>query len=406
MSSFVCPLCQNSREFTTFGKFFHHITIFHQNEHNFHITCELNSSCGVCYRTYAAYKGHVYRHHANELHMSEEKNVYLLSTNNNQHLNMDSNIDLNSMNHNLIINANDNDDNDLLIDSSEACALNNNQQTTSTDPQNLLKLPFNEESNLTFLSEIQKSFTYFMLQLREEFCLPKTTIKSISNYIVTLINNIESILEQQAIGFDASNTTKISSKTTSEVNKDFIELRIVRRTMKEVCHAVEAVTHNEYQFLKYCEKYFKYNSPQEVIVSAPGEKLQYSYFVPIDQTLISMLHNQETVDQILNNIKQQQEAVVKDEDIMFSFRDSNYGSRIDDDSMLIQLYADEIGLTNPIGAKKDRHKMVMIYFSLEDIPDQHRSQLDQIHLVALCESVVIKVKSLMLRIVGEFHLFY
>ncbi|CAF4010420.1 unnamed protein product, partial [Rotaria sordida] len=304
---------------------------------------------------------------------------------------MDFNIDLNSMNQNLIINANDNDDNDLSIDSSEARALNNNQKTPSTDPQNLLKLSFNEESNLTFLSDIQKSFTYFMLQLREKFCLPKTTINSISNYIVTLINNIESLLEQQAIGYDPSNTTKLSSsKTTSEVNKDVIELRLVRNTMKEVCHAIEAVTHNEYQFLKYCEKYFKYNSPQEVIVSAPGEKLQYSYFVPIDQTLISILHNRETVDQILNNIKQQQEAVFKDEDIMFSFRDSNYGFRTDDDSMLIQLYADEIGLTNPIGAKKDKHKMFMIYFSLEDIPDEHKSKLDQIHLVALCESIIIK----------------
>ena len=104
-------------------------------------------------------------------------------------------------------------------------------------------------------------------------------------------------------------------------------------------------------------------------------------------------------------MKQQQESVFKDEDVMFSFRDGNYGFRIDDDSMLIQLYADEMGLTNPIGTKKDRHKIFMIYFSLEDITDQYRSQLDQIHLVALCESVIIKVKCIMLDIDGEFHLF-
>ncbi|CAF3992468.1 unnamed protein product [Rotaria magnacalcarata] len=290
---------------------------------------------------------------------------------------MDPNIDLSSMNHNLVLNTNDNDDNNISIDGSEAHIYNNDQQTTNIGSESLYKSPSNEESRLMFLSDIQRSFTYFMLQLREEFCLPKNTINSISTYIVTLVNNIESLLENQAIGNDPNNATTVSSsKTTSE----------------DVCHAVEAVTHNEYQFLKYCEKYFKYNSPQEVIVSAPGEKLQYSYFIPIDETLISILHNQETVDQILNNMKQQEEAVVKDEDIMFSFRDSNYGFRIDDDSLLIQLYADEIGLTNPIGAKKDRHKMFMIYFSLEDIPDKYKSKLDQIHLVALCESVIIKLQ--------------
>ena len=264
MASFVCPLCQNSREFTTFGKFFHHITLFHQNEHDFHITCDLNSSCGVSYRTYAAYKSHVYRHHTNQLHLSEEKNVYSLSTHNNQHLNMDSNINLNSPNHNLVITANDNNDNDLVsMYSSEPHAYNNNQQTTNTDPQNLSALTFNEESNLTCLSGIQKSFTYFMLQLREEFCLPTTTINLISNYIITLINNLQSLLEQNAIEYDPSSTTNISSsKATSELNKDVIELSIVSSIMKEVCHAIEAVTYNEYQFLKYCEKHFKYKEPQ------------------------------------------------------------------------------------------------------------------------------------------------
>jgi hypothetical protein len=79
---------------------------------------------------------------------------------------------------------------------------------------------------------------------------------------------------------------------------------------------------------------------------------------------------------------------------MFSFRDGHFGNRIDDDSLLMQLYIDDIGLANPIGAKKDKHKMSMIYFSLEDIPDQHRSQLEHIYLVGICTSGTLKVKFL------------
>jgi hypothetical protein len=89
-------------------------------------------------------------------------------------------------------------------------------------------------------------------------------------------------------------------------------------------------------------------------------------------------------------VKQQQEATIKDNDLMFLFRDGNFGSRIDDNSLLLQLYADEVGLTNPIGAKKHQHKMFMAYFSLEDISDKYRSQLEHIHLVAICESDILK----------------
>jgi hypothetical protein len=80
-----------------------------------------------------------------------------------------------------------------------------------------------------------------------------------------------------------------------------------------------------------------------------------------------------------------------------SSRDGCYGSKIDDDSLTIQLYLNNTGLTNPIGAKKDQHKLSMMSFSLEDMPDQYRSQLDFIHLVGLCQSKILKVKYLMLN---------
>jgi hypothetical protein len=78
---------------------------------------------------------------------------------------------------------------------------------------------------------------------------------------------------------------------------------------------------------------------------------------------------------------------------MFSIRDAYHGIRLDDDHILVQLYLDDIGLTNLLGSKRDQHKMTMIYFTLEDIPDQYRSKLDFIQLVGICESRILKVKS-------------
>jgi len=41
---------------------------------------------------------------------------------------------------------------------------------------------------------------------------------------------------------------------------------------------------------------------------------------------------------MFDNMKEQREKVFTDEDLMFSFRDGHYGDRIDDDSLLVQLY--------------------------------------------------------------------
>ena len=55
-------------------------------------------------------------------------------------------------------------------------------------------------------------------------------------------------------------------------------------------------------------------------------------------------------------------------------------------SLLFQLYIDEIGLTNPIGAKKDTQKITMVSFQLEDLPDSVKSMLKSIGVLGMCHS--------------------
>ena len=50
---------------------------------------------------------------------------------------------------------------------------------------------------------------------------------------------------------------------------------------------------------------------------------------------MAIFHTQDTVIQVLDNIKQHQQATNHDEDFMFSFRDGSFGSRIDDSSLLL-----------------------------------------------------------------------
>jgi hypothetical protein len=176
MSSFICPLCPTIREFSTFLKLFRHITVFHQNEPRFEITCNLDVSCGVSYRTYSAYKSHVYRHHALHLYSTHEiiTSSNIISNNDLQHNNQDFN--------------GENDDPYFFDDHAESDSLNSEDEEDN-HYTTLLASNNNREKNILSMLDVKRSYISFILQLREEFFLPKKTTNVISTYIVTFFPN-------------------------------------------------------------------------------------------------------------------------------------------------------------------------------------------------------------------------
>ncbi|CAF4247852.1 unnamed protein product [Rotaria sp. Silwood2] len=206
----------------------------------------------------------------------------------------------------------------------------------------------------------------------------------ISTFIITLIQHIPVLSEKKTFYYSEDNCSS-TSLSSREQNKKTIEFDQLKHTLNNICDAIESITKNEYQFIKHYETYFSYSLPGEITVLSTGEVLECGYFIPIDKTLFSILDSQPFVLEILKNIQQQRIATKYDADLMFSIRDGYHGSRLDHDNLLLQLYLDDIGLTNPLGSKRNQHKMCMIYFSLEDIPEQYRSKIDFIQLVGICE---------------------
>ncbi|CAF3338490.1 unnamed protein product [Rotaria sp. Silwood2] len=113
-------------------------------------------------------------------------------------------------------------------------------------------------------------------------------------------------------------------------------------------------------------------------------KKEYSYHIPIRNTLEKILQKDEMIPLLIDNIQHQTSITHDDPDLMFSRRDGIKGKTFSNQSFLIQLYVDGIGVTNPIGPKKDQHKLTLVYFMLEDIPDIFRSTLQCINLAAIC----------------------
>lgn len=50
-------------------------------------------------------------------------------------------------------------------------------------------------------------------------------------------------------------------------------------------------------------------------------------------------------------------------------------------TIFLSMYADEVEICNPLGAKRGVHKLFLVYFTILNIPAVYRSQLKAIHLV-------------------------
>lgn len=385
MSVFDCSFCGTNRHFGSFAKMFQHITLYHQNEPNFSITCDLHTKCGVLYKTYSAYKAHVYRQHASELHL---KNKF----NNDSNVNPDENHTQETMDNFTLVSGIINDDDDNF----EAVFMDDDCVTNTCNPESFFGSVNPDESFSELLLIIKRSFIMFILKLREEYLLPQGVTNIISTYIISLIDHLEILLDKKAF-FPITDIYSSSTSSLTKQNEKVIEIYQLHDTLNDFTNIIESISKNNYQFIKNCEKYFDYNSPEEVVLSSPDETVEYAYFIPIDRTLPLMLKSQPLLLEISKNIQHQRIIVEDDSDLMFSIRDGQFGHRFDEDSLLIQLYLDDIGLTNPLGAKRDKHKMTMVYFSLEDVPDKYRSKLDFIQLVAVCESKHLKVSFLMIN---------
>ncbi|CAF3969959.1 unnamed protein product [Rotaria sp. Silwood1] len=360
--NFLCSFCLNNRSFNKFSDYFRHITLYHASEPHFRLICNLSDSCGRLYKTFISYKAHIHRHHKyllDLLFQEQEDNVI----NGVENFLIDQS-DASATNHTII------DDNiqDLIYNDSDIGGDDNSQTFASTSNF------FHADEKITFMT-VQKQYTLFLLQLREQHMLPQGVIRSITTSIVNFLDMTIDLLDEKAkeenINEQPSSTTMISTNS-------------IRKTIKQIEESIILSTKNEYQFIQSCKNFFDYTPPIEHLISLKDEKKEYSYHISIKDSLKKILEKNEMVPLLISNIENQDKLMHVDSDLMFSFRHGIRGNKINKNSFLIQLYIDGIGVTNPIGPRKGHHKITTVYFLLEDIPDIFRSTLQCINLAAIC----------------------
>ncbi|CAF1048479.1 unnamed protein product, partial [Didymodactylos carnosus] len=218
------------------------------------------------------------------------------------------------------------------------------------------------------MDDYQKQFVAFLLELREEHLLPLNITTIITNKFVQLLAIVSTLISQKA------------NDDQTDKNDNRFKLDSVSQIINDATDVVQRTTRNESQFIKMCEKFFDYLPPKEIVLfsSTPPPSVQRStttkvskakdvaYYIPIRESLTQVLSKDDMMQLLIDKIKQEEEQKIKDDDLMYSYRDGDYGKDVKNDTFLLQLYTDS------------------------DIPDLFRSTLQSIMLLAIIHTEHLK----------------
>ncbi|CAF4196456.1 unnamed protein product, partial [Adineta steineri] len=367
-NSYFCSLCAQRKPYYEFAELFKHIQYVHNGQLDFKVRCELGPLCGRIYSTFAGYKSHIYRQHVDLLNKDlNRKEVQIITDTHDDEILLATNYATQSdFNMQIYDGENEEDESEEEIEDEDTICWPLLKETIARSSEKRIDLEF-----------FEKFYMDFLLSLREGHCLPQNIIQTITSGLKSLIELIYQLLKMK------NRKTTINSATY-----DSILLTDVNEVISNITERITDITKNEHSFLKLCKKYFSYTPAKEIKLENPD---QIAYYIPIQCSIQQMLKKPDVLPMLIKNFNENVNRNIMDTDLMFNFRHGLLGKqhtvlKNKPDALLLQLYIDDIGLTNPIGAKKDTQKVTMIYFQLEDLPDTIKSILNSIGVVAMCHS--------------------
>jgi uncharacterized C2H2 Zn-finger protein len=171
---FLCKICMTNRSFNKFPDYFRHITLYHANEPDFQLTCDISNSCGVMYKTFTSYKMHIHRHHKFLLNppiQQQENNI----------INDIDKLSIQQLDSAAVHPATtDSDHDDVIYTDFDNDDLDNQWQIPTSN--------VSRENEKISLITVQQQYTRFLLEMREQHILPQRIIQSITTHIVNLLD--------------------------------------------------------------------------------------------------------------------------------------------------------------------------------------------------------------------------
>ena len=332
---FTCPLCEVHK--TNFRKYARHLRDFHEVEQGFVIVCNIDC-CKDSFRSVEKLVRHVRRKHReadNDNECADDQNE--------QEEYFAEQMDLNYED---IINA----DNDVPLDGMTAELLQKR------------------------IDQVQRHTFTFLLKLREKHLLPECVQEDIVTDMSLLIDHVHD--------------------TYRDLFKDFCVKKDVFANEHDLCHHLlssKSVFSDIFEEFNSEEKLKGHLvtrnlmvEPEKIEIKTVKMKKVINYrYVPIPSVLKLVLSKDEVYDQI-----EHVQNVLKNPDLLCDYKDgtifkSHEFFRRHPMALRLHFYADEFEVCNPIGAKRGKHKVFAVYYTIGNLQAKYRSQLKFIHLAIL-----------------------
>lgn len=255
---------------------------------------------------------------------------------------------------------------------------------------NVYKLTTSEKSGT--ITEFEMN--HFLNDFNSEMCkftLKQDTKNKIYKMCIELVNNVKKFTTHLINDVNGLNTSQALDFST-----------------KFVLHKLSECSSN-FKRCKKTESSETYVPPQQLslgvrwdivkerigTVSIPTlVSCKYQY-VPITQTIYNLFQRNDFRDAYLNynasNENMQVNGVYTDFGSGSVFKDNEL-FQAHPNSLQIEMGTDEFEVCDNLGSKATLHKIYPVYFVIKNIAPQHRSKLNNIFIVALCNSDDLKTK--------------
>lgn len=218
--------------------------------------------------------------------------------------------------------------------------------------------PQTDISKSDVIDGLKKSLRQLFLQARDGHSLPESTAKDITllgfEALQQFNTNYLCLIKTTLKKFDIDEKLVLDNVDISNCFEDIPSL--INANLMTILH-----------------EHFNFVSPVEIDFPNTDDKL---YYVPIRETIqsISTKLNFEADCDVFMNSKHM----------------SEYFSLLADKAIYIKLYTDEFEVCNPIGVSRKKHKIIAVYFSFLNLPEEFESKLDSHFLVCLSNERLYK----------------
>lgn len=237
----------------------------------------------------------------------------------------------------------------------------------------------NTAINTDSSDDFAKYIGHMLLKFQAKYNIPSSTVESMTRDIEGLVK----IYEEEWLEILFQSLSEKGNLTG--IDKDILKL-----LTNESCDAIKLFTtqHKRYRFF---EKKFSLVKPHTITLGRNRlNKLCNLQYVPIGATLMQLLKHSDVITQVLNPRSNNKNVIADFSDGQFHKSSALLSNDSTNPALQILMFYDEFQVANPIGTHQTNHKICGFYYVLGNLYKNNRSCLKAIQLCMLCRSIDMK----------------